>query len=123
MRPQLIMFCYGVFIVGTILSLISSGAWFGAQEQSVINTLAGFSVVNVEAMGGWAILKSIGDWFNAIVTAVSWNYPYLNNPCGWVFKAVLLYPVTIGVVVTLVQLATAVVQGIAGTIRSLLPGA
>lgn len=122
MRPHLIMFCYGVFIIGTLMSLAASGRWFQSGEISVINQLAGFSIVEVEAMGGWAIPKNLISFFSAFVTVITWNYPYLQNDAGLIFKMVFLYPVTVGVIITFVQLAAQVIQGIAGTIRSLLPG-
>jgi len=121
MRPQLMMFCYGVFIVGTLLSLITSGVWLGTTEVDIVNKLASFTMVHVEAMSGWAVPKWAIDWFNAAVTIIGWNYPYLDNAWGWIFKLLFLYPVTIGVIFSLIQLAISVIQGIASAIRSLLP--
>lgn len=122
MRPHLIMFCYGVFIIGTLLSLAYSGRWWTGAEIDIINQLNGFSIVNVEAMGGWGIPKNVIGFFNAVVTMLAWNYPFLDNPWGLIFKMVVLYPVTLGVVITLVEVASSVIQGLAGMIRQLLPG-
>jgi hypothetical protein len=122
MRPQLIMFCYGVFIIGTILSVVFSKTWLGDQETDIINQIAGFSVVNIESLGGWAIPKQVSTWFDAIITILSWSYPYLESTWATMLKYVILYPVTIGVVITLVELASTVLQGIASTVRSLIPG-
>lgn len=121
MRPHMIMFLYGVFITGTVLSVIFSGRWIEEGEVSVINQLAGFSVVNVEAMGGWALPKNALMFFSALVTIFAWNYPFLDNFAGQLFKWFFLYPVSLGIIITLIQLAITVLQGIAGTIRSLLP--
>lgn len=122
-RPHLIMFCYGVFIIGTLLSMIASGIWFGESQIGIINHLAGFSIIKVQTMGEWAIPKNIYTFFGALITMVGWKYPFLDNPWGEIFKVVFLYPITIGVIVTIVEAAATVIQGIAGTIRSLLPGA
>jgi hypothetical protein len=116
------MFCYGTFVVGMIFSLIASGIWFGATESAIINSLASLNIVHIEAMSGWGVPKWGIDYWNGIVTIISWNYPYLNNAWGWVFKLLFLYPVTIGVIYSLVQLAISVIQGIASSIRSLMPG-
>ena len=121
MRPQLIMFCFGVFGVGLMMSLISTGVWFGASDIGIINALSGFSLIKVETLGGQFIPTAISTWFNALVTVVTWNYPYLNNAWGWIIKLLILYPVTIGVIVTLWQMFIQIIQGLAGMIRSIIP--
>lgn len=116
------MFCYGIFIVGTLMSLAISGRWFQPGELDVINLLAGFNIVDVQTMGGWGIPKQIKLFFNAMVTVLGWKYPYLENPWGTIFKMVILYPCTLGVVIHFVELMSSVIQGIASTVRSLMPG-
>lgn len=120
-RPHLIMFCYGVFILGTLLSLACSARWFEGNEIDPINQLAGFTVVNINSMGGWGVIKPLITFFGALVTMLTWNYPFLEGSWGWIFKAIFLYPVTIGVVLEFIEGSRAVLQGIASTIRSLLP--
>jgi hypothetical protein len=121
MRPQLIMFCFAVSIVGTMYSLIDSGVWFGAKQTNFVNQLAGFGVVNVQVLQNLMIPKAVAEWFNAIVTMISWDYPYLSNPWGTIFKIVILYPCSIGVAVSIWQIFAPVVQGLAGIVKSVLP--
>jgi hypothetical protein len=119
MRPQLIMACFGIFIVGLLMSMIATGVWFGSSEVGIINQLAGFSVIKIQSFGGIGLPMNVLNWFNAIVAAVSWNYPYLNNPVGLIFKMVLLYPVTIGVVISIVQLGSSLLTGAIQSLRGL----
>jgi hypothetical protein len=119
MRPQLLMFAYGVFIIGTLLSLICSGRWLLNGEINIINALSSF---DMNVVSGWPIPTGIANFFSAIFNMISWNYPYLDNPWGFVLKLVLLFPVSIGVVIGLLELAATVVSGIFSAIRSLIPG-
>jgi len=115
------MGAFGVFIIGTFTSMIASGIWVGANEVSVINQLAGIGVINVSSLGGLGLAKSMLTWFSAITTLLGWTYPYLDNAVGLVLKWTILYPVTIGVVWGIVEIAQSAIQGLAGAIRTLLP--
>ena len=121
MRPQLFAFCYGVFIIGTALSLIVGGGWFGTQQVDVINQLTGISATQIQAMGGWTILKAIPAFITGVLTMITWNYPYLSSPWVTVFKLVFLFPVSAMVIYGLYELFLPVLQGIGSAIRSLLP--
>ncbi len=119
MRPQLLMYAYGIFIVGTLLSVIGSGRWLLNGETNLINALSSLSI---DVVSGWAIPKGVADFFAAVFTVLGWNYPYLDNPWGFVIKLFFLFPVSVGVVVGLLELAASIISGILSTIRSLLPG-
>jgi hypothetical protein len=118
MRPQLLMYAFGIFVVGTLLSLICSGVWFGDSEMGIINALAN---LNTKTVADMPIPTGIPALISAIRTVLSWNYPYLDHPWGFVFKLFLLYPVSIGVVIGLFELLAAIISGILSAIRSLLP--
>jgi len=121
-RPQLLMGAVGIFMLGTMLACISSGRWLLNGEVNIFNALASFNVMSVEAGGGWGVAKTIGSYFNGIVTALSWDYPFLDS--GWaVFIKIPLWLVSVGVVWGLIQVAISAVQGIVGSIRSLFTGA
>jgi hypothetical protein len=122
MRPQLLMFCFGVFIIGTLLSLAYSGDWLRSEEIDVINQLTSFNVTQISIMGGWSIPQQVTDFFNALVTVLAWQYPFLDNTAGLIFKMIFLYPVTLGCIIAITQLFISVVQGIASVVKSLLPG-
>lgn len=118
MRPQLMMFVFGVFAVGTILSLIVSGSWFDAKEVGFINSLANLETQTVSTM---PVPTGIPSVIAAIERLIKWDYPYLNNPWGFIFKLFILYPVSFGVTFAIFQFLAEIISGILTTIRSILP--
>ncbi len=121
MRPQLIMACFGIFIIGTILSLIASGVWFDSTQVSIINKIASINGTTVQTLGSMNFAKSGIEWLDGIVTMVVWNYPYLDSAWGNVLKMIVLYPVSIGIIWAVIELFIQVIQGLAGMVRSLIP--
>jgi hypothetical protein len=115
------MFCYGTFMIGTLMSFVWAGAWFSSGHIDVINALTHVSAVEIQQMGGWTILKATGAFFTGIFTIITWNYPYLDNTVGLLFRLVFLFPITFGVIYGLYELFLPVLQGIASAIRNLLP--
>ncbi len=121
MRPQLLITVFGVFIFGTMLAAIASGSWLLGGETNIIRALASFNTVTLQAGGGWGIFQGLITFGNAVATALTWDYPYLSDP--WcIFIKIPLWLVSIGVVWGFIELATTAIQGIVGTIRSLIPG-
>lgn len=123
MRPQLLMFCVGVFAIGTILSLAYSGRWFTSGDIDILNTLAMVRGVEVQVSGGMSFLTPVIDFFSGIFTTISWSYPFLDNAWGFILKLIFLYPVSVGVVYGFIQLFVTIASGLVGLVRSLLPGA
>ncbi len=119
MRPQLLITAVGIFIFGTLLALIASGRWLLNGEISIINALASFNTMSVQAGGGWNVPKTLADYWNAIITLLSWDYPFLSSPWA-VFVKIPLWLVSIGVVWGFIEVATSVIQGIVSAIRSLI---
>lgn len=122
MRPQLLMFCFGVFVIGTMLSAIISGRWLVSGEVNLINALASFNVVEMQGAGGSGMISMLERYWNALVTMLSWNYPYLDNAWGQVFKIFPLYLISVGVIYGFIQLFVIALSGVVSAIRSLLPG-
>lgn len=117
MRPQLLMGAVGIFIFGTLLACVCSGRWLLNGEMNIINALASFNTASIQTAGGWAIPKSPLSFWNAIVTALSWNYPFLDY--GWaVFVKIPLWLVSVGVIWAFIEIALNVVQGLIGAVRS-----
>lgn len=107
-----------LFVIGTMLSCICSGRWLLNGEINIFNALASFNVMSVESGGGWGVAKTAGDYWNGIVTAFSWNYPYLQSP--WIFPVrLILQAISIMAIWGFVELALSAVQGLLGTLRSL----
>jgi len=109
-----------IFLIGTTLSVVASTGWFGG-EIDVVKALASFNTMSVQAGGVWNAPKTLGTYWNAIVTLFSWNYPYLASP--WVFPIkFVLWIISIGVVWGIIQVFVSIIQGLVGIVRSLTPG-
>lgn len=121
MRPQLLMGAMGVFIVGTLMCCICSGRWLLNGEINIINALASFNMMSVSAGGLWSVPKMLGSFFSAIITALSWNYPFLSSDWA-LFVKIPLWLVSIGVVWGLIEVAINVIQGIVSGLRNLIGG-
>ena len=122
MRPQMLMGAFGIFIIGTILSCLCSGRWLLSGETDIINALASFNVMSVQAGGVWNAPKTIGTYWDAIITALTWGYPFLDS--AWaIFIKIPLWIISIGVVWGLIQVFAMIIQGLVGIVRSLIPGA
>ena len=116
------MFCYFVFIVGTLLSLAVCGSWLGTEEVDTVKYLTGYTSLELSAAGAWSIPKQFAGFFtHGLPSMLTWNYPFLDSGFGAIFKWVFLYPISIGVVWGLVEVFTPVIQGIFTGIRNLLP--
>ena len=119
MRPQLLMGAVGIFIIGTMLACICSGRWLLGGEINIINALASFNMAEVQTSGIWSVPKTIGIYWNAVITALSWNYPFLDSPWA-MFVKIPLWIVSIGVVWGFIQVALTVVQGLIGAVRNIV---
>lgn len=109
----------GIFIFGTIFACICSGRWLLNGEINIINSLASFSMSNVQTAGGWALPKSPLVFWDAIVTALAWNYPFLNY--SWcIFLKIPLWMLSAGFLWGVIEMAITVVQGLLGAIRSFI---
>lgn len=117
-RPNLLMFCFGVALVGTLYSLIASGVWFGANQIDFINAVSGMGAVKDQTLGSYANVASPFAWLSAIVKMVSWNYPYLDSAWGLIIKMLIFYPVTIGIVVAVWEVGIQIIGTLVGMIRS-----
>jgi len=121
MNPKLLMAAVLIFILGTLLSCLASGRWLMDGETDIISALASFNTMSVQAGGVWNAPKTLGTYWNAIVTALGWGYPYLES--SWaIFIKIPLWIVSIGVIWGIIQLFVSIIQGLVGIVRSFLPG-
>jgi len=121
MRPQLLMAAFAIFLIGTMLAALTSGRWLINGEISIINALASFNTMSVQAGGVWNAPKTLSTYWDAIATALSWDYPFLES--AWaIFIKFPLWIISIGVVWGFIQVAMAIIQGLVGMVRSFLPG-
>jgi len=119
MRPQLLMGAAGIFMIGTILCCIASGRWLLSGEINIFNALASINASQIDTGGGfWAVVKGTPLFIQGIITALSWNYPFLASP--WcIFVKIPLWIISIGVVWGLIELCIMVVQGLVGAVRNI----
>jgi hypothetical protein len=109
----------GIFMIGTMLSCLMSGRWLLNGEINIFNALASFNVMSVAAAGGWGVAKTIGSYFNGIITALSWNYPFLDS--AWcIFLKIPLWLVSIGTVWGFIELGITVIQSLASSVSSVI---
>lgn len=121
MRPQLLMGAVAIFILGTLLAALCSGRWLVNGEIDIINALASFNTMSVQAGGVWNAPKTLGTYWDAIVTALTWSYPYLDS--AWaVFIKIPLWVISLGVIWGIIQVFVTIIQGLVGIVRTLLPG-
>ena len=109
----------GIFIFGTLLSVIASGRWLLDGEMDIINALASFNMAGVQTAGVWNVPKTLGTYWDAIITALAWNYPFLDY--AWaIFVKIPLWIVSIGVIWGFIEVAMTVVQGLVSAVRSII---
>ena len=121
MRPQYLMGAFGIFVIGTLLSCIASRRWLLAGEMDIFRALASMNAVSFQAGGTWDIPKGISMYWSAIVTAFSWNYPYLSSEWA-LFVKIPLWIVSVGVIWGLIEFSVSVIQGLVGFARTLTGG-
>jgi hypothetical protein len=121
MSTKIIMFCVFVFIPGTLFSLLMDGVWWGADQGSVLNALSGFSNVSMSGAGIWSFPVMLVSFFTVgVPRMLLWDYSYLNNPFGEVFK-LFLYAISAGVMWGFFQVFIPVAQSAFSWVRSVLP--
>jgi hypothetical protein len=119
MSPRYIMVAFAIFIIGTILSVICSGVWLGSNEVDIVKGLASFNTMEVQAGGGWNAPKTLKTYWDAMITCLTWNYPFLSSSWAWFVKVPLIV-VSVGVVWGIIQLFTSIIQGLVGFVRNLI---
>ncbi len=118
MSPKMIMSATAIFMVGTVLACLCSGRWLLSGEVDIIKALASFNVMSVQAGGVWNAPKTLGTYWDAILTAFSWNYPFLES--AWLFPVkFVLWIVSIGVLWGIIQVFATIIQGLVSIVRSL----
>ncbi len=117
MSPKYLMAVAGIFIFGTILSCLASGLWIGQNEVDIVNGLASFNTMSVQAGGVWNAPKTLGTYWDAAVTVLSWGYPFLGY--SWaLFVKIPLWIVSIGAVWGFIQIFATIIQGLVSMVRS-----
>jgi hypothetical protein len=113
-----IIFIVFLFAMGTMLSLIIEGTYLGSGEEwDIMQSLTGYSAINVAGGGGISIPKmAIGFLFNGIPKLLFWDYSFLTGGYALI-KWFILYPISAGIVYAMGLLVYNIASGILGTIR------
>jgi hypothetical protein len=119
MNPKLIMAAVAIFIFGTLLSCLCSGIWLGGTDT--VTALASFNTMSVQSGGVWNAPKTLSTYWDALITVLSWNYPFLSSPWALMIK-IPLWIVSVGVVWGVIQLFVSIIQSLVGMVRNFLPG-
>jgi hypothetical protein len=110
---------FALFLIGTALSCICTGRWLLNGEMNIMRALASFQYTDVSTGGIAQLPSGIPMYFNAFVTAFTWDYPFLSSPWAFPIHFVLMI-VTIGAVWCLVEIGIQVAQGIINGVRTIL---
>jgi hypothetical protein len=109
---------FGIWIIGTILCCLSTGIWVGDGFTGVIQGLASFHAERFTVGGGITIPTGVTAYWNALVTLLYWEYPFLAS--SWcLFIKIPLWIISAGVVVGLIQMAIYVLSALVGIVRSI----
>lgn len=122
MKPKLLMFCFFAFMAGTLLNLTIEGTALGAEEMSLVNQLTGYTNIEIQSAGVWALPKQVAGFFtHGLPKIIAWDYSYLEDGYPAIFKWTVLYAISAGVVWGIILVFISVLQGVVTSVRSLLP--
>lgn len=121
MSVKMIMAVFSIFILGTLLSCLCSGVWFGSDEVDIVNALASFNTMSVQAGGVWNAPKTLTTYWDAAVTMFTWGYPFLDY--DWlILVKIPLWIVSVGAAWGFLQLFVSIIQGLFSMFRNLITG-
>jgi hypothetical protein len=108
-----------IFLFSTMLICICSGRWLVNGEISIIQALASFHAMSFGASGGMSIPTGITAWWDALVTAFAWDYPFLEST--WlIWIKFILWIFSFGAIIGLIQLGFQFATTVAQWARGLL---
>jgi len=112
MGPKLTMFMMFVFVLGTLVSLTLEGAWVGQQEMDLVNNMTGYSMIELQGAGFWAIPK-MGWGFLTIglPKVLLWDYSFFEGTWS-LLRWVLVGTISVACVWGIAQMFITTVQGV-----------
>ena len=117
MGSKAIMFLCFVFLTGNICCMIIAGEYWDEGDMSLLQSLTGYTNVELSGAGVLAIPKlGLGFFSHGLPTLLFWNYPFLDGGFE-LFKIFVLYPISIGIIYAMGLLIFNVAQGIFGRLR------
>ncbi len=112
MRPQHMAFLGLLLFVGTILSLLLMGSWFGASDVTAINSLSVFTDANF--FGYFSIpVPNLSFVSVGLVKLVSFDYSFFGGTSAMIKWAIIyiLGPATLwGILVSVLPIAWGIIK-------------
>lgn len=121
MGVKMMMSVFAIFILGSLFSCLCSGVWLGSDEVDIVNALASFNTMSTQSGGVWNAPKTLSTYWDAAVTMLSWDYPYLDYTWAIIIK-IPLWVVSVGAVWGIIQLFVSIIQSLVSMVKNLLPG-
>ncbi|BAZ97542.1 MAG: hypothetical protein QQM50_01685 [Dehalococcoides mccartyi] len=119
MSTKLWMSIFAFFFIGQAISLIVEGTYIGTAEVDLLNSLTGYSIMEVSGGGGLDIPKIAGGFFlHGLPKMLMWDYSFFEG--SWsIFRFALMFVVSGGVVIGLAMLFIGVVSNIVGSVMKI----
>ncbi len=77
MGPKMLMFIMWTFFWCSLVSMFIEGTWYGTDDVDLVNSLTGYSIMQIQDAGFWAI-PTIGWGFftTGLPKVLLWDYPF-----------------------------------------------
>ena len=113
MSPKFVIFFAFSYVTATLLCLFIEGSYFGTEELDIMNALTGMSLLEITGTGAWVIPKLVSGFFSVgVPRLLLWDYSFLDNAEGGLFKWLVLLPLTVGFVWGLAVMFLSAISGI-----------
>ena len=116
MSPKAMAGVYVLWITLFIFSSSMDGLLMATGRDSLINNMITTQIANIQGSGILQIpLMAVG-FVQAFLSMITWDFPMYNNDLGIILKIVLLYPVSLVVVISIIQFLANITSSTAGTV-------
>ena len=120
MSSKMMMWLSWIYLSCTICFLIIEGKVFNADDVNTVNSLTGFSAMEIQSYGGFGfIVQGAGFMIHGLPKMITWDYPFLEGKFA-IVKWVVFYPITIAVVYAHRSEIASAANGILSRIRSII---
>lgn len=99
-----------VWILGTLVSLIIEGAWLGTEDLSIINSMTGYSVIEMGGIMGIPKM-AIGFFTHGLPKIISWDYAFFTGRL-FILRVIMTISFSGAVIWGLIQVFLPTLQGI-----------
>lgn len=80
MGPKMVMFIMFCFFWCGLVSLFIEGAWYGSTDIDLVDNLTGFSIMQIQDAGFWAIPKAgVGFFTHGLPKVLLWDYAFFTG--------------------------------------------